>query len=383
MVRGDRTISMATNTPTPTPTCIRSHGSLIQGDYNVPDLFQGAKGWSLIGNPYAAPVQFDQVLNDAQGVDRNFFHVWDPTINTRGGYVTVNTILNQNNVSGSVANNVLDRGCAAIVGVHGTSEVSPKMGFKEDHKVSRSTTRPNWRMTESVAPTTLRMTLYDADSYAQQASAADGFVILFDAAGFNGVDEMDAPKFTNLDETIGTYNDQKAYAFETRQLPVAEEIIPLVHRQYRFTNYVYVAEVAPLNGVEAYLYDAYTNEATLLATGTTAVPFTVDLNNELSSAWNRFSIGFQNETLGNADFAWASIQVYPNPYNGQSVNIRMNQTENAQVRLVNTLGQNLPIRVQQTATGLEVIPQTVLAAGVYHLEIANGSARTIQKLIVN
>lgn len=382
MVRGDRTVDMSTNTPTPTNTCLRSHGTIRQGDQNVTDLYQGTKGWSMIGNPYPAPVDFKQVLDESQSIGTNFFYVWDPTINTRGGYVTVNTVLNQNNVSGSVANNTLDRGCAAIVSVHGNQSQSPKMTFREDHKVSRSSTRANWRSIESTPNTTLRMTLFEANAYATQGPAADGFVILFDYNGFNGINEQDASKMTNLDETVGTYQDETIHAFETRQMPVEGEVIPLAHRQYRFANYVYVAEISSIAGVEAYLYDAFTGTSTPMPAGITAVPFTVDATNDASKAWNRFSIGFQNQALSAAEFNAASVNVYPNPYNGNSFTVGLSTQMDYQVTLFNAVGQSIPVRLESTAAGMQVTPHAPLATGVYMVQVSNGNTSFTKKLIV-
>jgi autotransporter-associated beta strand protein len=88
MVRGDRTIDLNTNTPTATETTLRATGDLYTGNF-TPTLNQAAEGDSFIGNPYQAPIDIKAVLSDSTNININksVVHYWDPTLNTRGGYV--------------------------------------------------------------------------------------------------------------------------------------------------------------------------------------------------------------------------------------------------------------------------------------------------------
>ena len=78
-VRGDRTVTTGSGTTTLKPT-----GTLKTGNQNIPV----SAAYEMIGNPYAAAIDLDQVyLNtgNSSTITRNFW-IWDATLGTSGGY---------------------------------------------------------------------------------------------------------------------------------------------------------------------------------------------------------------------------------------------------------------------------------------------------------
>ena len=110
MVRGDRSIDMNTNTPSPTATTLRSRGTLKIGSHTVSGLNTTADAYNIIGNPYQSPVDIAGVLTASTNVKTTHYYVWDPKVggtNGRGAFVTYTFLNNSNNVSGSLVNQYL------------------------------------------------------------------------------------------------------------------------------------------------------------------------------------------------------------------------------------------------------------------------------------
>ena len=68
-------------------TTLKATGKLITGDVNYSDV--PASGFYIVGNPYASPIDFKTVLNDAanSGIDKKIWFI-DPTLGSYGAYVT-------------------------------------------------------------------------------------------------------------------------------------------------------------------------------------------------------------------------------------------------------------------------------------------------------
>ncbi|MDV7391070.1 hypothetical protein RZS08_06950, partial [Arthrospira platensis SPKY1] len=119
LIRGDRSIPLI-NGATPTETTIRTQGNLVTGTQNNNNLSTLANGWSLLGNPYQAPVNMLQYLATASAnLDNARFYVWDPLMGDRGAYVTVDldyiNSLGEPSNDNSTANEFLQPGQAVFI----------------------------------------------------------------------------------------------------------------------------------------------------------------------------------------------------------------------------------------------------------------------------
>jgi len=119
IIRGDRSIDLTINDPNATNTTLRANGELLTGqvDYSmkVDAMASTAGNFSFTANPYQAVVNYVDV--DRTNLTDQLY-VWDASINTRGGYVTVdfsNTSNIFNNIGSSDASNFLAPGQAFFV----------------------------------------------------------------------------------------------------------------------------------------------------------------------------------------------------------------------------------------------------------------------------
>jgi len=381
LVRGDRTVNQAVNNAPATPTVLRSTGAIVTGDHPVTDLNPNADGFSLIGNPYQAPVNMASLLDNASNLlNKNFYYIWDASVNDRGAYVTVTLPGGTNNVNGSVADQYLQPGQACFIQT--ATAGAPTLTFKEDYKNLTTTTTTIWKTTVE-NPAQIKFSLYD--SAAANGVAADGFVVRFGESYNNGLDAFDAIKPVNQDESMGLMNTGKILSYESRSLPVAEDIIPISLTQYKKTSYIYKVAVSGLENVSAVLVDKFANTRTLLVNNTnTEVAFTVDNAVAGSVVANRFDIVFDNALAVAGNSFNGTVRLYPNPAtDGFSIQLPSAIQGDVAVKVVNTLGQDIYKTTVAAQNGLvKIQPNGILKSGIYMVQISNGTNSTIEKLII-
>ncbi|MBF4986397.1 T9SS type A sorting domain-containing protein, partial [Nonlabens mediterrranea] len=174
---------------------------------------------------------------------------------------------------------------------------------------------------------------------------------------------------------------------ERRTLPSVNESLELNITNYLTTAYTINATVDVLPGLTAYLKDNFTGTMTELIQGTsTAVDFTVDMNNAQSLDANRFELVFQIVTLSNEDLSFGSqLSIYPNPVEGDTLTINVGDTsvENVQVQVFNTLGQKVMTHKYNNISNgvIELNHVSNLNNGVYILNISTGDASVTRRFI--
>jgi hypothetical protein len=384
LVRGDRTINLSDNETPATNTTLRSTGTIRTGNVVVSDLSGGEDRFSLVGNPYQAPVDMQAVLNASTLIKKTFYTIWDPTVSTRGAYVTVVFASpDLNNFEGSDANRFLQPGQAAFV--QGSDNGVASLTFMESHKNVTSEQTAVFR-TASLNPTaTIRGTLYQSSALAANGPAADGFLISFSDEYSNEVNDLDAVKAGNQDENAGLMNSDKILSFETRALPVVGEVLPLSNTQYRTANYTYRMTVSGLSNVSAFLLDKYTNTTHELTNDqATEVEFTVDAADAASVAANRFDIVFEEAALGSNESAFANaVRLYPNPTATGAFSIQLPSAEAVKVTVTSILGQQvLSSEFTPSSNLVNITADQSLQAGVYLVQVSSQSGTTVKKLIV-
>lgn len=379
MVRGDRTVDLTINNPEPTNTTLRATGDLYIGTKTTTTLNANANGFSFIGNPYQCPVDMEMVLNNATNINSLYYYVWDPTVATRGAYVTGILSSETNNFLDSSVNNKLQPGQACFVKT--TANGPASLSFTENYKYTTSTNEAIFRQDNS-NPSSIRLTLYDSNSLALQQPALDGLLITFDANNSNSVDENDAGKFTNLDETFSTVNGVKSLSVESRALALQSDRIPLKISQYRGANYTLIATGNNMSGETAYLHDTFLQTYSEIPQNSTINhTFSVNATNT-SAASNRFEIVFYNPTLNLNDNEVLDFTLYPNPSKG-SFNIVLPYLDSkTKIEVFNTLGQKIYERIPDYSTTHFIEIQNTLTTGVYYVKISQGSKYATKKIIV-
>ncbi|MEL1245242.1 T9SS type A sorting domain-containing protein [Flavobacterium sp. DGU11] len=380
LVRGDRTINLGSNTAPATATTLRTTGTLSTGNVIFTDLGMDAGDFSMIGNPYQATVDMGAVLADANNLNTDFYYVWDPTLNARGGYTTVVIATNSNTTPGSQANRYLQPNQAVFVQT-AASFLPTYITFTEAHKFVFSNATPNlYNEAADAAEAQIKLAMYNADT--TDGVAMDGLLVRFNDAYSNDVNNKDAVKPTNQDEGVGLMNSGKILSVESRQIPTAADVIPLANTTYRGTSYTYKVTVSELDNVAAYLQDSYTETSTELANnGETLYNFTVDPAVEASTAQNRFNLVFA-ETLGTSELKGTAFSVYPNPASGNEFTVQLSSANNPSVTVYNQLGQQVACKTNAYGNILTVTPTAQMGTGIYMVQVENGGKTAVKKLIV-
>ncbi len=365
MIRGDRNIDLSTNTPTPNNTTLRTTGTIVTGNQTVSNLSTTANGFSLVGNPYQAPVNMQTVLSAATNLNTSFYYIWDPKMSTRGAYVTVDVTTNSNSV-GSAANKFVQPGQACFVKTSSSSSAS--LTFTESSKGTSLTSTFGTDLPDGF----LNTRLYQRDSLNNGAMASDGFLIKFKAFANNQVDQDDALKPTNQDENLAIKNDSQLLSIETRKSPATIDTVKLNLTQYRSNAYSFKFEFDQDLGFETYLIDNYTTTKTLIpSSGVFYYEFDVNSTITSSVAKDRFSLVFKNISTGLDEISGKiNFSAFPNPSKGNIVikSELADQNENFDIELINALGQVVfNARASNLSSGYNMNLQNV-NAGVYTIQ---------------
>jgi hypothetical protein len=370
MVRGDRTVSLTINNPTATPTVLRATGTLKTGNY-TPTLNQTANGYSFVGNPYQAPIDIKAVLTASTNMNTDVVYYWDPTLNSRGTYITRTLgIVNQNSVTSSF-NQYLQPGQAVFVKKDNTANV-PIMTITENDKSIVSAAAGVFRNASSNEIGVLRANL--KASVNNEWTTIEGALALFHSNYTWGATQEDATKLFNLDEEVSFVQNNTSLAIAMQSNPALTDELPIKLNTTRYTNYQWHFELTNYDGLTPYLFDAQNNTFTQIENNT-IVPFTVNGQEQ-----TRFKIVFQNGILNTPDFSNQMV-LYPNPGKADS-SFYLTGINNAKVSLYNLLGQNLPVETTVDGATTKVKPSVGLSQGVYVVIITQEGKTAQVKWIV-
>jgi autotransporter-associated beta strand protein len=369
MVRGDRTIDLSSNTPTATATTLRATGTLKTGNF-TPTLNPSADGFSLIGNPYQAPIDIKAILTASSNMNTGVVYYWDPTLNARGGYVTRDLTTDVNDVTSSF-NQYVQPGQAVFVKKDNTANV-PTMTITEANKSVANAGAGVFRQSNATDSGFIRANLQA--NINNQWQTTDATLAVFNDSFSWNVTSEDATKMSNLDEEVSFVQNNTNLAIALQSTPSTTSELPIKIDKMRHANYQWQFELNNYSGATPYLFDTLNNSYTQINNGT-VVPFTVD-----STTTNRFKIVFQNGVLSNATFD-NELAIYPNPAKSGASFYADGITE-ATVTVYNLLGQTIPVQTKSEGTTLQVTPNTNLSQGVYLVNIISKGTTQQVKWIV-
>ena len=292
-IRGDRTYGNF-NTTTCNTTTITSTGNLQVGTQTFAAATT-ASAYTLVGNPYASPVDFS-AINRTNIVNR--FYIWDPTINALGAYVMLDDISNTGSytksVSGSNQTKHIQSSQAFFVQTSGNG--SANISFDESHKSNGSNNlvaRQAHRTANGAEM--IRINVY-IDNIDGTKTLADGVFAEFDNQFCDGINTEDAIKFTNLHECIGLVREGKVLAAERKSLLQNSDTLFL--KFWKTTPKNYLLQIAPTNIDihQLFLKDNYLNTLTPISSSNTSnIAFSIGAD-VASAAANRFMIVLKKPT---------------------------------------------------------------------------------------
>ncbi len=378
MVRGDRTIDLTTNNATPTNTKLRATGSLHTGNH-IQSATTANGDYVMIANPYQAIVDFKTVLNDAStsGVNANFVYYWDPNLNTRGGYATIDmSTLNGDAIpSSSNANKFLQPGQALFVQATSASSIT----FKESHKSVDADLDNIFNQPQ--LQSSIMISLIERNSQVLM----DQTVLRFNASHNAQNDSSDALKFYNQDETLGTVNSGMNLSINKTTVPALGDRLVLLTDRFRNTMYTFNVNVDGVLGTQAVLLDTYTGQRTALNSGSNSVDFDVISGDAASNDINRFEILFENSTLSSGDSRLQNeLVLFPNPVtNGQfTLQSSLLNGKDVTVNLYNVLGQLIHSQEATFNNSLIIQPQVDLSSGMYLARVSTQDETATLQVIV-
>jgi len=369
MIRGDRTVSLATNTPTPTNTTLRATGTLVTGSQTVNNLSQTANGFSFIGNPYQAPVNMNTLLSSSTNLNTNYYYIWDPKVSTRGAYVTVDVSNNNNNVSGSAADRFLQpwQACFVKTASNGAASIT----FTEASKGSGLTS-----VFQTAPPlSTLKIQLFQADSFLAGTLPNDGLIIHFDSNYSQAVDDFDAIKPTNQDENLAVFQNSKLLSIECRNLPKTGDTTSLVLNQIRDISYLFQFNFISKATSTVYFEDRYSGlKSKLNDSGITEITVQFDKNIPGSIANNRFYLTYEMEEKTNAvnyKDVLNSLVIMPNPTANKTFEVHKSAgfNSNDKLMLLDASGKTIyQFTISENNNILKLTIPNQLSTGMYWLQ---------------
>jgi hypothetical protein len=372
-IRGSRLATNIDGTATNDATTLRTTGTVTTGTKVVSGLNATADGFSLIGNPYQAQVDMSAVLGAATDLVTGFYYVLNPA---NGAYSTFDFSLNTG-TSGN-ANKYLQPGQACFVKTVAAPSATPTLSFNEVNKNTAGAQTAVFR-TNQLA-NMLRLSLYDT---AKPAEAVDGLIVAFDSNESNAVNDNDANKLTNFNESMATANSGTLLAIEKRAIPATTDEIPLNIKQYRGTSYSLKVQGSGLTETP-YLVDRYAGTTTEIPVdGTINYAYTVDAGNAATTDASRFKLIYA-KTLKTIDNTIAGFTLYPNPSKSNSFSVVVPQSLNkASLTVSNLLGQKLYSQNDlQSGTAVKVNVSNVKTAGVYLVSLTSEGKTVTTKWIV-
>ena len=348
-------------------TTLRSTGELITGSVTHPLT---ANTFKLIANPYASPLNTETLVGDNSGSK-----AWllDPTINDHGGYVTYDGA-NWSIPEPSGNDKYIQSGQGFFVRSTETS-----FQIQESHKTTGNSNTWFEKNASSTADK-IRVLLYKAINNEWQL--ADGILAVNSADGNTAVDNTDAGKISNFNESMMFRNGTNNLSIEYRALPQVNEVQPIrltgtavaSYELRLFTENYNNSSLVPM------LEDMQTGTFTTIPTdgSIVSVPFTGVVATGTNPD-NRFRIVYQ-AALSNDVFNALNVSVYPNPVNEGFLNINLLEAGKATYNLYNLVGQEVLTGTLMTQNSQLTLSS--LQTGVYILSIEQAGKKHTTKVVV-
>lgn len=286
-VRGDRSVSTGT---APASTTLRAKGVLKQGSYSV--SVPEAKGYTLIGNPYASPLDFQAVYNANPGSIQNYFWMWQSNYgNSTGGYLLLlpsgdgsSYECIPGNFTASASNRLISSGQGFLVtpkNQDNNSSTVNTVTIGEAHKSGNTPGVAVFRQ-YGAPPAKLYINLNTSNA-SGQAVLLDGSLLKFNEVYADGRDNV--VKSVNGSENLAVLKNNTDLIVNALDVPKAGDTVQLKLwntglRNYRFE--IKAKNFAPL-GLTAVLCDKFAKTETPLPLGEEVAVFNFSVAQDAAS----------------------------------------------------------------------------------------------------
>ena len=393
-VRGDRnyTATLPTSSAT-SATTLRTNGTLTQGTQSALSVVSTGTGRTLVGNPFASPIDFESIQATTNLVKT--FYVWDATLtgnNGVGGFVLVDrnggTYQTTPEVMGGTTVNPNSRyihsGQAFFLRATGGTA---NLVFNEASKASSvSAINP---IVNGIGEQQMIVNLMIANPGGDK-SLADGIRVKFDDS-YSTATADDDEKMGNFAENLSSYRDNKKLIVERRPMIVKNDTVFLYMTNTGIKDYRLQLGAIDFvqTGIPAKLEDTYlgTSRDIDLNGSITNYDFSVTADAG-SAASSRFRIVFGKAAVIMPGITAAGINIFPNPVTGRNIGMQFNDAVAGvyQLRLINSTGQVVLIRSIKhggASTFYRIDLNRQVSAGSYRMEIIRpDNTRTTLALVI-
>ncbi len=303
-------------------TTLRATGSLITGDVtiNTTNASGNSNGsvrtstlgklngttdtsFSLIANPYVAPVNWATVYGNSTGLNASYWYL-DPTTTSTGSYLAYNALSGASSVDiyksgGSsipytkyASSGFIQAGQAVFVQNH--SSLLPTLKFTEDAKSIFSGSKVGvFGNTTSLSKIYVNLLKSNAGIY----TSVDGAAAAFSPNFTNTYGMQDAKKLSAINDNLSINDKGRNLSIDGRLPAKSGDVLPINLSALSGTDYRLVidATIYAVNGVMPYLVDDL-NKTEKAIIGIDSVTFAAD--SKIAATYqNRFSIVFKPSTL--------------------------------------------------------------------------------------
>ena len=344
------------------PTTLKATGQLITGEVTYSNI--PTTSHTLIGNPYASPINLNSIL-DASTTLEKYFWVWDPRGANQGAYNMFDADLDSYTFQALSYNDntVIQSGQAFFVKAASSTN---SFTINENNKSTAST---NYVFRNNNPAQLLRVGLYKQEN--NEWSGRDGAMtaILSDAAT-----NQTPNKMANGSENVAFVKNGLLFASNHHLPLVASDVLNIrVWRTTTGANYklkINTEDFVTTN-LSATLEDLFTNSRTPLNLEGAAVEYPFTVTTDALSTGDRFRIVFQNAVLGTNNPTATGFSIVPNPVTGDSfqVNLGTLATGIYTYSIYNAIGQevekgsfqnttqntNYEVKMSNSATGIYIM----------------------------
>lgn len=298
LIRGSRATPLNSNTATGPETTLRLTGNPTLLNFSKEIPLEENYSFVLLGNPYHATIDANLVLGNNPELNSNRIYVYDPSLNSRGGYATVELPAGTNS-QGSNANQFLQAWQSVFVEVLNTEPTALNLSFTESDK---ATAEPQPVIFSAGTRINLKLQ--------SENETIDGVSVKLEHGANSAVDQNDAKKLFNLDESLFIYSNANSLSIEERDFPMKKDTVRIRLDNKRKQEYQFVINGTNLSQAGVVFKDFYLDET-----------YELQQNQELSVNYQvaegepdmRFGFILKPETLSSEEFTSKIFQIYPNP----------------------------------------------------------------------
>jgi hypothetical protein len=370
-------------------TTLKATGELITGNLNYTIDNTVNTRHTLIGNPYASPLNPSQILDGSTNLVSKFW-LWDPALATTGAYVSYDDVLSTySNTTGSYPTSGTNVQSGQAIFVIATSGNSGTLTLTESKKATGVSNVfgkiANQNLDNSNTASILRFGLFKETN--QEWRPLDGAIAGFYDTANNSVDNNDGKKLANGAENIAFVRNNTTLSSEhfSNPQPLDEMYVRVWNTSVNTYKLRINTESFTVPNIEATLVDLFTGVQTPIALDGSVQEYTFAVTSAAASTGDRFKVVFSASALSTATIDSESINVYPNPATNGSVNVQLpvGDYNNFSYELVNVLGQKVMSDTIEALSGNEFSINTKgLANNWYALRILQSGKTVYQTKII-